>query len=132
VCAVSSEDGVRLPVQWVGRKLQPGQTAQQRRKDDLPPRPPATDLLDARNPPCDDRPIWDVWLSLLWLSAVTVADELEIFESLAREPATPTELAVRHGFDLRGIEILRAVWNGITRPPGSDLLGIDTLTRTSH
>ncbi|HYH97302.1 methyltransferase [Hyalangium sp.] len=57
-------------------------------------------------PPCDDRPIWDVWLSLLWLPAVTVADELEIFESLAREPATPVELAVRHGFDLRGIEIL--------------------------
>jgi acetylserotonin N-methyltransferase len=57
-------------------------------------------------PTCDDRPIWDVWLSLLWLPAVTVADELEIFESLAREPATPAELAQRHGFDLRGSEIL--------------------------
>jgi hypothetical protein len=57
-------------------------------------------------PTCDDRPIWDVWLSLLWLPAVTVADELEIFDSLAREPATPAELAERHGFDLRGAEIL--------------------------
>ena len=60
-------------------------------------------------PTCDDRPIWDVWLSLLWLPAVTVADELEIFESLAREPATPAELAQRHGFDLRGAEILLAL-----------------------
>jgi hypothetical protein len=57
-------------------------------------------------PTCDDRPIWDVWLSLLWLPAVTVADELEIFDSLAREPATPAELAERHGYDLRGAEIL--------------------------
>ena len=57
-------------------------------------------------PTCDDKPIWDVWLSLLWLPAVTVADELEIFESLAREPATPADLAERHGFDLRGADIL--------------------------
>jgi acetylserotonin N-methyltransferase len=57
-------------------------------------------------PTCDDRPIWDVWLSLLWLPAVTVADELEIFDSLAREPATPAQLAQRHGFDLRGVQIL--------------------------
>jgi predicted O-methyltransferase YrrM len=57
-------------------------------------------------PTCDDRPIWNVWLSLLWLPAVTVADELEIFDSLAREPATPAELAERHGYDLRGAEIL--------------------------
>jgi predicted O-methyltransferase YrrM len=57
-------------------------------------------------PTCDDRPIWDVWLSLVWLPAVSVADELEIFDSLDREPATPAELSQRHGFDLRGCEIL--------------------------
>jgi acetylserotonin N-methyltransferase len=57
-------------------------------------------------PTCDDKPIWDVWLSMLWLPAVTVADELEIFESLAREPATAVELAERHGFQLRGVDIL--------------------------
>ena len=57
-------------------------------------------------PTCDDKPIWDVWLSMLWLPAVTVADELEIFESLAREPATAAELAKRHGFQLRGADIL--------------------------
>ena len=46
---------------------------------------------------------------MLWLPAVTVADELEIFESLAREPATAAELAARHGFDLRGADILLAL-----------------------
>ena len=48
-------------------------------------------------PTCDDKPIWDVWLSMLWLPAVTVADELEIFESLVREPATAAELAAGTG-----------------------------------
>ncbi len=43
---------------------------------------------------------------MLWLPAVTVADELEVFESLAREPATAAELADRHGFQLRGADIL--------------------------
>jgi cyclopropane fatty-acyl-phospholipid synthase-like methyltransferase len=57
-------------------------------------------------PTCDDKPVWDVWLSMLWLPAVTVADDLEIFESLAREPATAAELASRHGFQLRGADIL--------------------------
>ncbi len=74
-----------------------------------PPEPP-TDSRDPRAgldiPTCDDKPIWDVWLSMLWLPAVTVADELEIFESLAREPATAAELAQRHGFQLRGADIL--------------------------
>ena len=57
-------------------------------------------------PTCDDRPIWDVWLSLMWLPAVTVADELGIFDSLARDGATPAELAERHGIELRGTQIL--------------------------
>ncbi len=57
-------------------------------------------------PSCDDRPVWDVWLSMLWLPAVTVADELEIFETLAQHAATPAELAQRRGFDTRALEIL--------------------------
>ena len=65
--------------------------------------------MPLQTPICDDRPIWDVWLSLMWLPAVTVADELEIFDSLARAGATPAELAERHGFDLRGAEILLAL-----------------------
>jgi len=43
----------------------------------------------------DDRPVWDVWLSSVWLPAVLAADELGIFDSLGREPATAEELAER-------------------------------------
>ena len=57
-------------------------------------------------PTCNDQPIWDIWLSMAWLPALTVADELGIFDSLAREPATAAELAQRHGYDLRGADIL--------------------------
>jgi acetylserotonin N-methyltransferase len=42
----------------------------------------------------DDRPIWDIWLSSLWLPSITVAVELGLFESL-KTPATPDELAHR-------------------------------------
>jgi acetylserotonin N-methyltransferase len=46
-------------------------------------------------PTADDRPVWDVWLSCVWLPAVLAADELGIFDSLGREPATAEELARR-------------------------------------
>jgi 2-polyprenyl-3-methyl-5-hydroxy-6-metoxy-1,4-benzoquinol methylase len=57
-------------------------------------------------PTCDDRPLWDTWLSMLWLPAVTVADELGIFDALAPGSATPTELAERMRLDPRAMEIL--------------------------
>jgi acetylserotonin N-methyltransferase len=46
-------------------------------------------------PGTDDRPIWDLWLSSLWLPSITVAVELGLFESLKSDPATPDELAHR-------------------------------------
>jgi hypothetical protein len=46
-------------------------------------------------PTVDDRPVWDVWLSCVWLPTVLAADELGIFDSLGREPATVEELARR-------------------------------------
>lgn len=46
-------------------------------------------------PVVDDRPIWDVWFSSVWLPAVLAADELGVFDALGREPATPAELAGR-------------------------------------
>src|SRR5437867_2018193 len=57
-------------------------------------------------PTTDDRPIWDVWLSMLWLPSVTVADELRIFDELAQRPATPHDLAQRLGLEERGAQIL--------------------------
>jgi acetylserotonin N-methyltransferase len=57
-------------------------------------------------PTTDDRPVWDVWLSMFWLPAVSVADELGVFESLGARPAAARELAQRLGFDERAVEIL--------------------------
>jgi O-methyltransferase domain/Dimerisation domain len=52
-------------------------------------------------PTSDDRLIWDTWLSIHNLPAVTVADELGIFRSLADAPTTADDLANRLGFDRR-------------------------------
>jgi acetylserotonin N-methyltransferase len=52
-------------------------------------------------PTTDDRSVWDVWLSMHYLPAVTVADETEIFKSLNQAPATPRDLATRLDYDYR-------------------------------
>jgi phospholipid N-methyltransferase len=57
-------------------------------------------------PTTDDRPIWDLWLSMYWLPAVTAACELGVFEMLAQAPATHEELASKLGLSARGTEIV--------------------------
>jgi len=53
-------------------------------------------------PSSDDRPIWDIWLSSLWLPSITVAVELGLFEALRESPATSEELARRLELNPRG------------------------------
>lgn len=57
-------------------------------------------------PTTDDRPIWDLWLSMYWLPAVTAAIELDVFEALACAPASHQELARKLGLSERGTEIV--------------------------
>jgi len=57
-------------------------------------------------PSCDDKPIWDLWLSSMWLPALTVAAELGVFEALQSGPATAPALANRLELRPRGCEIL--------------------------
>lgn len=57
-------------------------------------------------PTCDDRPVWDAWLSVYYLPAVSVADELRLFDELAAAPADAEELAARTGCSERGLSIL--------------------------
>ncbi len=57
-------------------------------------------------PTSDDRPVWDVWLSSLWLPSLTATLELSIFEALAKTAATPEELATQLGLRPRRCEIL--------------------------
>jgi hypothetical protein len=54
-------------------------------------------------PTRDDTPLWDVWLSMLWLPALTAADELKILDSLAERPATVAELADRLDLNVRAV-----------------------------
>jgi hypothetical protein len=60
-------------------------------------------------PACDDRAVWDLWLSRLQLPAVTVADEIGLFTLLAGGPAPAREVATRLDLGPRGAEALLAV-----------------------
>lgn len=57
-------------------------------------------------PTCDDKSIWDMWLSVYHLPAIAVADEMGIFDSLNDKPGTARELAERLHFDNRALSVL--------------------------
>lgn len=59
-------------------------------------------------PVTDDTPIWDAWLSLYQMPAISVALELQIFESL-KTPASTPALAARTGYAVRGLTALLAM-----------------------
>ena len=42
-------------------------------------------------PSCDDRLIWDTYLSRYYLPTLVAADELALFSLLRREPATAVQ-----------------------------------------
>jgi len=62
--------------------------------------------MTAELPTCDDRPVWDLWLSSYHLPAVAVADELGIFDALHEQPAGHAGLAARTGFNERALAVL--------------------------
>ena len=57
-------------------------------------------------PVVDDTLLWDTWLSMYKVPSLTVALELEIFESLDAQPDTAEGLADRRGFNVRGVRAL--------------------------
>ena len=57
-------------------------------------------------PDCDVRPLWDVWLSVFQLPALTVADEIGIFALLADGPETAASVAERTGISGRASDAL--------------------------
>lgn len=60
-------------------------------------------------PTADDRKLWDLHLATFASHALTVADELELFDALARQPATAEELARELKVNIRGARALLAV-----------------------
>ncbi len=57
-------------------------------------------------PIVDDTLVWDAWLGLYKTPAMSVALELDIFESLDAQPDSPEGLAERRDFDVRGLRAL--------------------------
>jgi predicted O-methyltransferase YrrM len=57
-------------------------------------------------PSADDDLLWRVWLSAQWLPALTVADELGLFDRIDAAPMTAAELASSHELELRGVTAL--------------------------
>ena len=57
-------------------------------------------------PVVDDTIVWDVYLSLYKVPALSVALELDIFESLDAHPDTPEGLAQRRDFNLPAVRAL--------------------------
>lgn len=57
-------------------------------------------------PVVDDTLVWDAWLAMYKVPALSVALELDIFESLDAQPDSPEGLAERRDFDLRGLRAL--------------------------
>ncbi|MEI9963769.1 MAG: methyltransferase [Caulobacteraceae bacterium] len=57
-------------------------------------------------PTCDDRPVWDAWLSAYQMPTVATADEIRLFEALDAAPATAAELAERKGWNAEALKAM--------------------------
>jgi DNA-binding IclR family transcriptional regulator len=57
-------------------------------------------------PRCQDQAIWDIWLSAHRLPAMSVAEELGVFEILASGPAAAAEIAQRLGLNRQASAVL--------------------------
>src|SRR5436305_2096788 len=64
-------------------------------------------------PTCDDRLIWEIWLSRYHLPALTVADQIGLFSFLAQSPATIEEVAVGLSLGPRGAEVLLGILSAL-------------------
>jgi hypothetical protein len=60
-------------------------------------------------PTCDDRAIWDIWMSTYHFPALVVAEEIGLFRLLEQAPATAEEVARRLEIGTRGTEALLGV-----------------------
>lgn len=57
-------------------------------------------------PSCDNRPLWDIWLSGFHLPALTVADELGLFSFLDVQPSNVQSIAEQFELSERACEAL--------------------------
>jgi len=57
-------------------------------------------------PACDDRPLWDIWLSVFHLPLLIAADALGLFAFLGPAPATAAEVAGGLSLSLRSADAI--------------------------
>lgn len=62
--------------------------------------------MNTQLPVADDTVVWDAWMSLYQVPALSVALELKIFEALLEQPSSPEMLAQRLRCNLRGLRAL--------------------------
>lgn len=67
---------------------------------------PDSDVLPPLSPSCDNRLLWDVWLSGFHLPALTAADELGLFPYLDSTPSDVPRIAEHFNLSLRACEAL--------------------------
>lgn len=65
--------------------------------------------MNVDTPVVGDSVIWDTWMTMLNVPAVSSAMHLDIFESLNESPASAPELAERKGYDARVLNALLAL-----------------------
>lgn len=66
-------------------------------------------MTEIKAPGCDDKLIWNTWMSMFNFPALTVAAELGLFSSLHKNPATSDAVAKEFGFELRAAEALLGI-----------------------
>jgi acetylserotonin N-methyltransferase len=57
-------------------------------------------------PSTNDQQIWELWLTNTYQGVIVTADDMQLFTSLAEEPASIPELAQRLGYDERATGVL--------------------------
>jgi hypothetical protein len=64
-------------------------------------------------PTCDDKLVWDVWMSVYHFPTLTVADDVGLFPLLERAPATAEEVAQSLSLGPRAVESLLGVMTSL-------------------
>src|SRR5437867_7460406 len=70
-------------------------------------------MLHLEPPTCDDRLLWDTWLSTFQTPAIALADELGLFPLLVERSCDGEEIRRRLSLHPRACEVLLAVLSGL-------------------
>lgn len=72
-----------------------------------------SNIVSLEPPTCDDRSIWEVFLSVYHFPTLTVADELGVFAHLEKSPSTAEEVARHFSLGPRATEALLGVLSSL-------------------